>query len=239
MPFTDTTSIRANWVRTESVRHAVLLALLLVGSPVHGADPPDKALIAKLTAQADAWDKAIVRKDRAAVAANMSEDFRQIDKAGNVETKASFLDGVLSPDLEIDPYTVEDFDVRVYGDVALLSGRTRMTGRYQKKPFTSHYRYIDIYVRGRDGWRIVSVQISPIPTPPAQGAAADEAYTPPRRPGSVNRRESLPTQPSSDRHRYQHATDRYGRQASAVRRMRSGLGSDRQPYAFCMALRIP
>ena len=58
---------------------------------------------------------------------------------------------------------MEDFDVRFYGDVALLSGRTRLTGRYQGETFVSHYRYIDIYVR-RDGeWKIVSVQISPIP----------------------------------------------------------------------------
>ena len=120
------------------------------------------AAVAQLTAQADAWDKAIVRKDRAAIEANMADDFRQIDGAGNVETKQSFVDDLVSPDLRIDPYAVEDFDVRLYGDVALLSGRTRMTGAYQGKPFTSHYRYIDIYVRRDSAWKIVSVQISPI-----------------------------------------------------------------------------
>jgi len=83
-----------------------------------------------LTRQADLWDKAIVRRDRAA----------------------------------IDPYTVEDFEVRIYGDVALLSGRTNMTGRYEGKPFTSHYRYIDIYVRRNGAWTIVSVQITKIPS---------------------------------------------------------------------------
>jgi ketosteroid isomerase-like protein len=131
------------------------------------ASSDEQATIAALTAQADAWDKAIVRKDRAAIEANMADDFRQIDRAGNVETKKSFVDGLMSPDLEIDPYTVEDFDIRLYGDTALLSGRTRMTGRYQGKPFASHYRYIDVYVRMGDTWRIVSVQISPIPSPPA------------------------------------------------------------------------
>lgn len=118
--------------------------------------------IARLTAQADAWDKAIVRKDRAAIEANMADDFRQIDSAGNVETKASFVDGLMSDKLEIDPYAVEDFDVRLYGDVALLSGRTNMTGRYEGKPFTSHYRYIDIYARKDAAWKIVSVQITKI-----------------------------------------------------------------------------
>jgi len=120
-------------------------------------------LVAALSAQADAWDKAIVRKDRAAIESNMAEDFRQIDGHGNVETRKSFVDGLVSADLVIDPYTVEDFDVRLYGDVALLCGRTRMTGKYQGKPFSSHYRYIDIYVRRDARWKIVSVQISRIP----------------------------------------------------------------------------
>ena len=127
------------------------------------ASPTQSDAVARLTAQADAWDKAIVRKDRAAIEANMADDFRQIDGSGNVETKQSFVDDLVSADLRIDPYTVEDFDVRLYGDVALLSGRTRMTGVYQGKPFTSHYRYIDVYVRRGGEWGIVSVQISRIP----------------------------------------------------------------------------
>ena len=86
--------------------------------------------VAELTRLSDAWDKAIVRKDEAAVAANMAEDFRQIDGYGNLETKKSFVAGIVDPKLTIDPYTVEEFDVRLYGDTALLSGRTHMTGKY-------------------------------------------------------------------------------------------------------------
>ncbi len=145
---------------------AVLLPLTLfpacmVNPPLISDDPA--RTVAELTRQADQWDKAIVRQDRAAIEANMAEDFRQIDGGGNLEDKASFIAGLVSPKLRIDPYTVEDFEVRLYGDVALLSGRTKMTGQYDGKPFQSHYRYIDIYVR-RDGlWRIISVQISKIP----------------------------------------------------------------------------
>jgi ketosteroid isomerase-like protein len=143
---------------------AFALALLFGCASMTKDDASSRAAaVAQLTAQADAWDKAIVRKDRAAIEANMADDFRQIDGAGNVETKQSFVDDLVSPDLRIDPYAVEDFDVRLYGDVALLSGRTRMTGAYQGKPFTSHYRYIDIYVRRDGAWKIVSVQISRIP----------------------------------------------------------------------------
>ena len=97
---------------------------------------------------------------RAREACGAGRDFRDIDGYGNVADKAAFLEDILSPTLAIDPYKVEDFDVRLYGDVALLSGTTRMSGHFDGKPFTSHYRYIDIYVRRDGGWRIVSVQIS-------------------------------------------------------------------------------
>ncbi|BBB63681.1 hypothetical protein UNDKW_5408 [Undibacterium sp. KW1] len=146
---------------------SVLLAIASLGLlPAHAADSTDAknaALVAQLTKLSDDWDAAIVRKDKVAIEANMAEDFRQIDGDGDLETKTSFVNGLVSDKLEIDPYKVEDFEIRLYGNVALLSGRTKMTGRYEGKPFKSHYRYIDIYAQ-RDGkWQIVSVQISRIP----------------------------------------------------------------------------
>ncbi|WP_374434773.1 nuclear transport factor 2 family protein [Inhella sp.] len=138
-----------------------LLGLTLL-APAGAAGPTDEATRALLKAQADRWDQAIVAKDRAAIEANMAADFRQIDGAGNLEDKASFVAGLLDPQLQIDPYRVEDFEIRLYGEVALLSGRTRMRGRYAGKAFESHYRYIDVYVRRNGIWQIVSVQISKI-----------------------------------------------------------------------------
>ncbi len=145
----------------------VLLSALVVAcassvSPAAGSGSETKA---RLTRQADEWDRAIVRKDVAAIAANMADDFRQIRRDGSVVDRKTFLADIVSPDLVIDPYTVEDLDVRLYGGVALLSGRTRMTGTYAGKPFRSHYRYIDTYVF-RDGrWAVCSVQITGIPEP--------------------------------------------------------------------------
>lgn len=127
------------------------------------ADQKRARTVAELKRLSDAWDQAIIRKDRLAIEANMSDDFRQIDGSGDIETKTSFVDGLMSDKLTINPYTVEDFEVRLYDNVALLSGRTQMTGSYDGKPFKSHYRYIDIYVNHGGKWRIVSVQISKIP----------------------------------------------------------------------------
>ena len=141
---------------------ALLAAAALVPTMAAAAENRERD-VAELTRLSDAWDKAIIRKDEKAIADNMAEDFRQIDPRANLETKKSFVAGILDPKLTIDPYTVEEFEVRLYGDTALLSGRTHMTGKYDGEVFESNYRYIDIYVRRGGAWKIVSVQVTKFP----------------------------------------------------------------------------
>ena len=146
---------------------ATLLLLLATACATPPANDTSIASIAatleQLKQQADEWDRAIVRKDRAALDANMAEDFRQIDAVGSLDTKQSFLDSIDSPLLTIDPYVAEEFQVRLYGDTALLSGRTQMSWRYDGKPYTANYRYVDVYVKRGGRWQLVNVQITKIP----------------------------------------------------------------------------
>jgi ketosteroid isomerase-like protein len=146
------------------MRARILALLVAMTCFTAGAARGDHATDVKtLTQLSDAWDKAIVAKNRTAVADNMAEDFRMIDGQGNVENKQQFVADILDDKLTIDPYTVEEFDVRLFGDTALLSGRTHMTGKHDGKAFESDYRYIDIYVRRDGAWKIVSVQITRFP----------------------------------------------------------------------------
>ena len=146
-----------------------LPALLALSAALAVAADQSSDTIAHLTQLSNNWDKVIWEKKAAAIAANMADDFRMIDGTGQVEDKKAFVAGIVDPQLTIDPYTVEEFDVRLFGDTALLSGRTKMTGTHAGKPFTSNYRYIDIYVRRNGVWKIVSVQITRFPPPQPQG----------------------------------------------------------------------
>ena len=145
---------------TRSIRSmmSVLMAFFVVActTPSTGRDSAAQLL----TAQADAWDKAIVAKDAAAIAANVAPDFAQIESGGAVIGRDEFVKDLLDPALRIDPYKVEDFGVRVYGDTALLTGRIRMTGSAEGKAFNSHFRYIDVYVKRDGAWKVVSIQIT-------------------------------------------------------------------------------
>ena len=132
------------------------------GCAVAPTPSDDDAALRALVAQADAWDKAIVRKDKAAIEANVGQRFFHIGGDGSVESREEFLAGLLDPQLVIDPYEVRDLRVMRFGDTVLLSGVTRMTGTYAGKPFVSHYRYIDTYAKEGDRWVVVALQITKI-----------------------------------------------------------------------------
>src|SRR4051812_29905209 len=138
------------------------LAACATGGATDRNSTDTAATIRLLTAQADAWDRAIVAKQPDAIAANVAPDFAQIDSTGQVHARDAFIADLLDPGLRIDPYTVEDFSVRVYGNTALLTGRIRMSGVSDGAPFKTHFRYIDVYVQ-RDGrWKVVSIQTTRI-----------------------------------------------------------------------------
>lgn len=113
-----------------------------------------------LTKQAAEWDAAICRKDKVAIEANIGAGFRHIDPYGELSDAAAFLTDLLSPDQTIDPYSADELEVRIYGEIALLSGTTKMTGTYKGKPFKSHYRYVDIYNLQKGRWVVVNIQIT-------------------------------------------------------------------------------
>lgn len=141
----------------------VLCFLLLVPVvPAAANVPVTPTLEQTLKRQADAWDVAIVKKDRRAVEANMADSFMQIDSNGGTADKKQFVEGILSADLTIAPYVVEDFKIRVYGTTAVMTGTTNMHGTFKGKPFTSHYRYTDVYVNEHGAWKVVNVQTTHI-----------------------------------------------------------------------------
>ncbi len=129
------------------------------------AQDTDTKLAAALKKQADAWDVAIVKKDRKAIADNMSESFFMIDSSGGTSDKTQFVNDLTSSDIAIEPYTVDEFKIRIYGSTALINGVTNMHGMQGSKPFTTHYRFTDTYVKEGGAWHIVNVQTTRIKQP--------------------------------------------------------------------------
>lgn len=140
---------------------AIAVAALLGACAVAPVDPDEARRT--LAAQAHAWDKALIAKDRAGIEANMAPEFRQLRSGGKIVGREEFINDVLDPGFSMDPYSVEDFEIRFFGDTALVYGRIRMSGRDGAERWSAHFRYIDTYVRRGGRWQVVSVQITPLP----------------------------------------------------------------------------
>ena len=147
------------------IRTVLLFLSVSIPSMCAFAQDADKALAAALKKQADAWDVAIVKKDKKTISDNMSESFFMIDSGGGTSDKAKFVADLTAPDITIEPYTVDEFKIRIYGNTALINGATNMHGVEGGKPFTTHYRFTDTYVKEGGVWHIVNVQTTRIKQP--------------------------------------------------------------------------
>lgn len=147
---------------------SLLAAAFGIGPPIAASAPAAQSTaangdIATLKAQAAAWDDAIVYKQHDAIEANMAPEFLRIGEDGTLSDRTAFLDAILSEHLSIAPYAMDGLQVRVFGDAALLTGTTRMHGAWRGKPFASHYRFTDTYIRRDGAWQVVHVQITALP----------------------------------------------------------------------------
>lgn len=87
---------------------------------------------------------------------HLADDFVCIESDGSVLGKAEFLQNI-SRGPDVADYKLEQVNVRIYGDVALIQA----TGSFTRRDGgTGISRYTDVYVREDNGWKAVSAQIT-------------------------------------------------------------------------------
>ena len=86
----------------------------------------------------------------------LADDFVCIESDGSVLDKAAFL-RMTARGSDLAHYRLDEVDVRFYGDVALVRATASWTAK-NGAPGVS--RYLDVYVRSGDEWKVVSAQIT-------------------------------------------------------------------------------
>jgi ketosteroid isomerase-like protein len=114
---------------------------------------------------------ALLAADTAALERLLADDFMLIDvMTGSEVPRAALLDAVGSGQLAFESIDPAEVLCRRYGATAVVTGRTRMAGRYAGSPFAAASRYTHVYVEqagSGGGWRMVAAQGTPIAAPPA------------------------------------------------------------------------
>jgi Domain of unknown function (DUF4440) len=117
----------------------------------------------EVLAAEDRFFQALLQADAVNLTTVLTSDFLLIDVLTGSEIPGSVLvDLVGSRQLRFESVNRIDARVRLYNGAAVVTGQTRMQGRYEEQRFEAHSRYTHVYVQGSDGWRLASAQGTPI-----------------------------------------------------------------------------
>lgn len=106
--------------------------------------------------------QALLAADTVALSRMVAPDFIEISRLGAVRTRADNIRDIASGDLHLTSITYDSLTVRIYGDVAVLTGIANNTGTFHGFPFSGKIRYTRVFVR-RDGrWQAVLMQQTPM-----------------------------------------------------------------------------
>ena len=121
---------------------------------------PDQELI-KLENE---WADALVKHDWAFLDQIFADDYIWTDPDGNVWTKAQLLASLKSGEDVLTAAEAEKIRVRVYGDAALVTGRTTVKEQYKGKDISGQYQWTDMWVKDYAGrWQCVASHSSRAP----------------------------------------------------------------------------
>jgi ketosteroid isomerase-like protein len=106
--------------------------------------------------------------DREALENVVAEDCVLIDVlTGSEVPRSDFVHLVGSGRLVFESIERLGARVRWYGGTAIVTGQTRMSGRFDKQTFQVRSRYTHVYAEDRGGLRLVNAQGTPAPAPAA------------------------------------------------------------------------
>lgn len=134
-----------------------LLSLCAVASSVVAQTPEDSVRAAE-----QARGQALLHADTAALSRLVATEFVEVSRLGTLRTKADNLRDIASGDLKLLTVKYDSQTVRIYGDVAVLTGIADNAGTFHGFPFSGKIRYTRVFVRREARWQAVLMQQTPM-----------------------------------------------------------------------------
>lgn len=131
---------------------------VLIATPSAAQTAPVNA---ERLAIADAFDRAQLTQDRAAMERMTADDLVFIEGSGKRSGKREFIEGWMAPGDRFDPITLVDRTVTILGpDAFMVSAQTVLSGTSGGQRFASKFRFTDTFRRDGGVWRAVHIQVT-------------------------------------------------------------------------------
>ena len=107
---------------------------------------------------------ALLQRDIPALEKIWADDYVFVNASGEVLTKAQRVANAKSGATTLDSIKEEEkITVRVYQNSAVATSRVTIKGQYSGQPTTGQYRSTHVWVKGSEGWQLVSNQLTALP----------------------------------------------------------------------------
>jgi ketosteroid isomerase-like protein len=138
----------------------ILGALVLALGQVTRVNAEDA--VQQLTKLKKQWSEAEVNRDVGFLDKLYADDLEIGTSQGDVLSKGQMMARVKDPDHKWDQVDSDHIQVRVYGNVAVMTDQTTVRGVDKGKPFGGLYRFIRVFVMQQGRWRVVLAQATPL-----------------------------------------------------------------------------
>lgn len=129
------------------------------------ANAPPHADSAQVVAVVAAYDSLWARKDTAAARRLLSPRYQYFTSTGAVQTRDAVIEFLARPDYRLDYVRRSEVAVTLDGPVAVVSSRWVGKGSWAEGTIDDDQRCGLVFVRGEDGWRLLSEHCVQIAAP--------------------------------------------------------------------------
>ena len=147
---------------------ALLFSAMAAGQTAGKKTSADAKLEQALMQMERDWSAAYLSHDTAVVARILADDYLGTDGRGVMTDKAQEIEDARAADAnrKVLSEFIDDMKVRLYGDTAIVNGRTTEKLEINGKELTIQYRRTDVFVQRNGRWQCVSFHGSRILAPP-------------------------------------------------------------------------
>jgi ketosteroid isomerase-like protein len=141
--------------------YKILLSFVLAGWFLLGCNQnkkEDEAAMQQLLQLNNEYDSAILRNDTAILKRIYAEDYVFTNPEGRILTRAEQLSSIAVSEVKWATGRSEDVKVKIYDDMAVMTGAFLANGSYRGNPLTIHERYTAVWIKTENGWQLVAEQ---------------------------------------------------------------------------------
>lgn len=110
----------------------------------------------------DDFNKAVVSNDIEEIRKCITSDWVLVDSQGGIIPQERFFSVLEQGLLSHSTMTKEILRVKIYGDIALVTGRGQNTGTWQGQPMEADEWITDVYNRKNEKWLCVLTHLTPV-----------------------------------------------------------------------------